>query len=125
MVRRRTLNILGEIGPAAVALLPAVREALNDSDTEVRQAAADALAQIQQRRELFAGRRLRFGGAVGTIPKRDQRMQVALRQERPAQTSLRLPASNRGSRLPEAQGPNPLKVTNLRRKLSQPLACLE
>ena len=47
MVRRRTLDTLGEIGPPARALLPAVQEALHDSEPEVRQAASDASAKIR------------------------------------------------------------------------------
>jgi HEAT repeat protein len=48
MVRRRTLNTLGEIGPQAAATLPIVRGALQDSDAEVRRAAAEALENIHQ-----------------------------------------------------------------------------
>ena len=47
MVRRRTLDTLGEIGPPARALLPAVQEALHDSEPQVHQAADDALAKIR------------------------------------------------------------------------------
>ena len=48
-MRRRILNTLAEIGSRAVATLPAVREALQDSDPEVRRAAAEALDKINDR----------------------------------------------------------------------------
>jgi HEAT repeat protein len=43
--------MLGEIGPPASAMLPAMIEELNDSDPEVRQAAADAVAKVGDRSE--------------------------------------------------------------------------
>jgi hypothetical protein len=43
MVRWRTLDTLGEIGPAARTALPSVRAGLKDDEPEVRQGAALAL----------------------------------------------------------------------------------
>jgi len=46
-VRQTAADLLGRFGPAAVAAVPALRRALDDSDAEVRRAATDALLSIQ------------------------------------------------------------------------------
>ena len=48
--RADCVRTLGEIGPDAKAALPALHEALQDKDENVRKAAAAALKQIQPQR---------------------------------------------------------------------------
>jgi HEAT repeat protein len=49
-VRRRVIEALGEIGPAAAAAVEALREALRDDDSAaVRRAAAEALKKIERK----------------------------------------------------------------------------
>jgi hypothetical protein len=47
-VRRGAARVLGEIGPAAQAAIPALREALNSEDTESGTTAAEALKRIEK-----------------------------------------------------------------------------
>ncbi len=45
-VRTRALTALAEIGPAAAAVMPAIREALRDEDEDVERAAVEALVHV-------------------------------------------------------------------------------
>ena len=58
IVRRAAVEALGNIGPAAVAAVPALTEALKDSDSNVRSDAAWALSRIARKKS-------------STVPKRE------------------------------------------------------